>query len=48
VRMERVAGNARITAQVLDEVQARQDRDKARTDIRSVMHAVFNSCFAIV
>jgi hypothetical protein len=47
-RMERVAGNARITAQVLEEVQARQDAAKMRMDIRSVMHAVFNSCFAIV
>ncbi|KAF6829729.1 C6 finger domain protein [Colletotrichum musicola] len=48
LRMERVAGNARITAQVLEEVQARQDTEKARVDIRSVMHAIFNSCFAIV
>jgi hypothetical protein len=48
LRLERVAGNARITAQVLDEVQARQNAAKARMDIRSVMHAVFNSCFAIL
>lgn len=48
LRMERVAGNARITAQVLEEVQARQDIAKARIDIRSVMMAVFNSSFAIV
>ncbi|WDK15173.1 hypothetical protein CGRA01v4_06454 [Colletotrichum graminicola] len=48
LRMERVAGNAKITAQVLEEVQARQDADKVRVDIRSVMHAIFNSCFAIV
>ena len=48
LRMERVAGNARITAQVIEEVQARQDASKARMDIRSVMLAVFNSCFAIV
>lgn len=46
--MEKVAGNARITAQVLEEVQARQDAAKTRMDIRSVMHTVFNSCFAIV
>lgn len=46
--MEKVAGNARITAQVLEEVQARQDASKARMDIRSVMHAVFNACFAII
>ena len=48
LRMERVAGNAKITAQVLEEVQARQDAAKTRVDIRSVMHAIFNSCFAIV
>lgn len=48
LRMERVAGNARITAQVIEEVQTRQDAAKARMDIRSVMLAVFNSCFAIV
>ncbi|PON21659.1 hypothetical protein TGAM01_v209397 [Trichoderma gamsii] len=47
-RMEGVAGNARITAQVLEEVQARQEATKARADIRSVMHSVFNSCFAIL
>ncbi|KAH6604055.1 hypothetical protein Trco_007501 [Trichoderma cornu-damae] len=35
VRMEGVAGNARITAQVLEEVQARQEASKARADIRS-------------
>ncbi|RFU77400.1 hypothetical protein TARUN_4817 [Trichoderma arundinaceum] len=34
VRMEGVAGNARITAQVLEEVQARQEATKARADIR--------------
>ncbi|KAK1660109.1 fungal-specific transcription factor domain-containing protein [Colletotrichum godetiae] len=48
LRMESVAGNAKITAQVLEEVQARQDAEKVRVDIRSVMHAIFNSCFAIV
>ncbi|KAF5527416.1 hypothetical protein CGCA056_v001737 [Colletotrichum aenigma] len=48
LRMEKVAGNAKITAQVLEEVQARQDSEKVRVDIRSVMHAIFNSCFAIV
>jgi hypothetical protein len=48
LRMERVAGNAKITAQVLEEVQARQDAAKERVDIRSVMHAIFNRCFAIV
>lgn len=48
LRMERVAGNAKITAQVLEEVQARQDAGNERVDIRSVMHAVFDSCFAIL
>ncbi|KAG7145919.1 hypothetical protein HYQ46_005306 [Verticillium longisporum] len=48
LRMEKVAGNARITAQVLEEVQTRQDAAKMRMDIRSVMIAVFNSSFAIV
>ncbi|EPE04633.1 zinc c6 finger domain protein [Ophiostoma piceae UAMH 11346] len=48
LRMQAVAGNSRITAQVLEEVQARQDATKTRVDIRSVMHDIFNSCFAIV
>lgn len=48
LRMENVAGNARLTTKVLEEVQARQDAAKARVDIRSVMQSVFNSCFAIV
>ncbi|OAA63623.1 hypothetical protein SPI_03786 [Niveomyces insectorum RCEF 264] len=48
LRMQRVAGNSQITAQVLAELQARQDAAQARVDIRSVMHAIFNSCFAIL
>lgn len=48
MRMEKVATNARITAQVLEEVQTRQDSSKTRVDIRSVMHSIFDSCFAIV
>lgn len=48
MRMEKVATNARITAQVLEEVQTRQDACKTRVDIRSVMHSIFDSCFAIV
>ncbi|RYP78605.1 hypothetical protein DL769_003166 [Monosporascus sp. CRB-8-3] len=48
LRMERVATNARITSQVLDEVQRRQDSMNARQDIRQVMEHIFNSCFAIV
>ncbi|KAK8123989.1 hypothetical protein PG999_003907 [Apiospora kogelbergensis] len=48
IRMGRVAGNARITARVLEEVQARQDNTKTRVDIRSVMHDIYNQSFAIV
>ena len=46
--MEQVATNAKITAQVLTEVQKRQDVSKVRVDVRTVMHDIFNSCFAIV
>jgi len=46
--MEKVATNAKITAQVLSEVQRRQDTLKQRVDVRTVMHDIFNSCFAIV
>lgn len=48
LQMEKVATNARVTAQVLEETQNRQDASKARVDIRSVMHAIFDSCFAIM
>ncbi|OTA63713.1 hypothetical protein K449DRAFT_405167 [Hypoxylon sp. EC38] len=48
LRMERVATNARITSQVLEEVQKRQDTLNARQNIREVMEHVFNSCWAIV
>lgn len=48
LRMKKVATNAGITAQVLDEVQARQDSSGERVDIRSVMHDIFDSCFAIM
>ncbi len=47
-RMEKVATNAEITGQVLREVQTRQETLKQRVDIRTVMHDIFNSCFAIV
>lgn len=47
-KMEQVATNANITAQVLAEVQKRQDDSKQRVDVRTVMHDIFNSCFAIV
>ncbi|ATY61406.1 C6 finger domain [Cordyceps militaris] len=48
LRMENVAGNARLTTKVLEEVQLRQDAANARVDIRSVQQSVFNSSFAIV
>ncbi|OBT65553.1 hypothetical protein VE03_05037 [Pseudogymnoascus sp. 23342-1-I1] len=46
--MEKVATNANITAQVLSEVQTRQDALKQRVDVRTIMHEIFDSCFAIV
>ncbi|KAF5007869.1 hypothetical protein FDECE_5784 [Fusarium decemcellulare] len=48
LKMKNVATNAKVTAHVLREVQARQDATKARVDIRSVMHDVYDSCFAIL
>ncbi|KAL8402685.1 hypothetical protein RB596_009163 [Gaeumannomyces avenae] len=48
LRMENVASNARATAQVLEEVQRRQDATNTRQDVRAVMHTVFDSCWAIV
>lgn len=48
LRMKKVATNAGITAQLLDEVQARQDSSGERVDIRAVMHDIFDSCFAIM
>jgi hypothetical protein len=47
-RMQEVATNAQMTAQVLDEVQKTQDETKTRVDIRSIMHKIFDACFAIV
>ena len=46
--MQIVATNATITAQVLEEVQRRQDEGGQRVDVRKVMHDIFDSCFAIV
>lgn len=46
--LQKVATNASITAHVLQQVQERQDASKTRVDIRSVMHDVFDSCFAII
>lgn len=48
LRMEEVATNAKITGQVLEEVQKRQDAMNARKDIREVMEHVFKSSWAIV
>ncbi|KAI1339154.1 fungal-specific transcription factor domain-containing protein [Xylariaceae sp. FL0016] len=48
LRMEKVATNARITSQVLEEVQTRQDSRNVRQDIREVMVEIFNSSWAIV
>lgn len=47
-KMQAAASNAKITADVLEEVQRRQDDTKSRVDVRTVMHDIFNSCFAIV
>ncbi|KAG9518422.1 general substrate transporter, partial [Aureobasidium melanogenum] len=47
-RMQEVATNAEMTAQVLDEVQKMQDSTRTRVDIRSIMHKIFDACFAIV
>lgn len=46
--LEHVATNARVTSDVLEEVQRRQDLKKERTDIRQVMQDTHNSSFAIV
>lgn len=46
--LEHIATNARITAEVLEEVQRRQDESKERADIRQVMQDTRHSCFAIV
>ncbi|KAI4726155.1 MFS quinate transporter QutD [Aureobasidium sp. EXF-10728] len=47
-RMQEVATNAEMTARVLDEVQKMQDSTGTRVDIRSIMHKIFDACFAIV
>ncbi len=48
LRMEKIAGNARITTRVLEELQARQDAAGTRVDIGTVMREIFNVRFAIV
>jgi hypothetical protein len=47
-RMGTAATNASITADVLEEVQRRQDALGQRVDVRSVMEDVFQTSFAIV
>jgi hypothetical protein len=47
-RMGTAATNASITADVLEEVQRRQDALGHRVDVRSVMEDVFQTSFAIV
>jgi hypothetical protein len=46
--LETVATNAKVTADLLLEVQRRQDESKERVDIRSVSQHFFTSHFAIV
>lgn len=46
--MSDAVNNAAITADVLQEVLRRQDDTRQRIDIRTVMHDMFQSCFAIV
>lgn len=46
--MSDAVNNAAITADVLQEVLKRQDDTGQRIDIRTVMHDMFHSCFAIV
>jgi hypothetical protein len=47
-QMGNVATNAGVTADVLEEVQRRQDAAGQRMDIRSIMEEVFDSNFAVV
>lgn len=47
-KMGDIATNAGITADVLEEVQRRQDAGKQRVDVRSVMQDIFKSSWAIV
>ncbi|RDK46540.1 hypothetical protein M752DRAFT_290039 [Aspergillus phoenicis ATCC 13157] len=48
LQTEKVASNARITAQVLEVVQSRQDSTGTRMDIREAMYEVFNATFPII
>jgi hypothetical protein len=46
--LESVATNARATADLLEEVQKRQDETKERADIRKISQDMYTSHFAIV
>ncbi|KAL6244144.1 hypothetical protein RBB50_009014 [Rhinocladiella similis] len=46
--LEHSATNAKATADLLEEVQKRQDQRKQRADVREVSHDLFKGCFAIV
>ena len=48
VRIGRITTNARMSAQVIREVQRRQDLTGLRVDIRSVMHDICHQGFAVV
>jgi len=48
VRIGRITTNARMSAQVIREVQRRQDLTGLRVDIRSVMHDMCHQGFAVV
>ncbi|KIW17851.1 hypothetical protein PV08_05046 [Exophiala spinifera] len=47
-KMSNNISNASITADVLQSVIERQDACGQRVDIRTVMHEIYNSCFAVV
>ncbi|KAK9473366.1 uncharacterized protein V1510DRAFT_414860 [Dipodascopsis tothii] len=47
-KFDNATTNGRMTADVLEQVQERQERLKRREDIRTVMLDVFNSSFAII
>ena len=47
-QMSNAVSNASLTADVLSEVWRKQDQSGQRADIRTVMHEIFDSCFAIV
>lgn len=48
LKTEKIASNARIIAQVLEEVQTRQDNTGVRMDIRAAMLDVFNATFPFI